>query len=239
MEKHATAEIGPILSLWTWFESNRKTVMIATVATAVVALIAGFILWQQKQRVINAGEALTDTLITGAFIRNQPVTAERLLKLASEHAGTAAAGRAVFQAATTLFTDGKYAEAQTQFQRFVTENADSSFVPQAMYGMAAALEAQGKTDDAAKAYKNLSDRFKSNGLGLMAACSLGRILEAQGKLAEALSLFEEVARTDTSGMIGGEARIRVAEIQQKLPPPPVAPATPVSSAPALISTNSP
>ena len=68
--------------------------------------------------------------------------------------------------------------------------------------------------------------------------ALGRILESQGKLTEALPLFEEVARAD-GGMLGNEARIRAAEIQQKLPPPLAAPVAPVSPAPLLISTNIP
>jgi predicted negative regulator of RcsB-dependent stress response len=228
------------LTLWTWFEANRKAVMTVAGIIVVVVLIGGFFYWRQQQNSLRASEALTDLLISGYLQRNpQATSADKLLQLASEHTGTSASARALFQAATVLFVDGKYAEAQTQFQRFVTENGDHSFVPQAMYGIATCLEAQGKPDEAAKSYKNISDRFKATGLGVSAMCSLGRILESQGKLAEALPLFEEVVRTDPSGMLGGEARIRVAEIQQKLPPPPVAPAPSVSPTPTLISTNTP
>ena len=224
-----------MLKLWAWFEANpknRNTVAVIAVVIAGVALVGGFVLWQQNEKVVKAGEALTDTLVTAAFARNgQPVSAEKLLQIAGEHAGTQAAGRAVFQAAATLFVEGKYAEAQTQFQRFASENANNPFVPQAMYGIAACQESQGKIEEAAKAYKNLADRFKTAGLGLAATCALGRILEAQGKLTEALPLFEEVARADGNGMLGGEARIRVAEIQQKLPPPAPAVSATTTNAP--------
>ena len=240
MEKKAATELGPILTLWTWYEANRKAVVTVVGITAAVLLIAAFFYWRQQQNSIRASEALTDLLISGYLQRNpQATSADKLLQLSSEHAGTSASARALFQAATVLFVDGKYAEAQAQFQRFIAENGDHSFVPQAMYGVAACLEASGKADEAAKSYKNLSDRFKATGLGISAMCSLGRILESQGKHAEALPLFEEVVRNDPNGMLGGEARIRVAEIQQKLPPPPVTPAPLASPAPSLISTNNP
>lgn len=239
MDKEAVAGLGPILGLWTWFEANRRTAVMLAGTAAVVALIVAFFIWQQNRKVISAGEALTSILVTSGARGGQPVTSEKLLQLAGEHAGTGAAGRAVFQAAATLFVDGKFAEAQTQFQRFMGENADHPFVPQARYGIAACLEAQGKTDEAAKSYKDISERFKSSGLGLAASCSLGRILESQGKLAEALPLFEEVARADGNGMLGGEARIRVAEIQQKLPPPPAPAPAVVTPTTSLISTNIP
>lgn len=214
--------MGPILSLWTWFEANRKTVVVVAGITSAVVFVAAFIFWQQRQAVIKASEELTDALVSNAFTRTgQGVSADQLLKFASEHTGSAAGSRALFQAATTLFTDGKYSDAQVQFQRFVTEHPDHAFVPQAMLGIASALEAQGKAEEAAKSYKGVADRFKGTGLGLNASSALGRILLSQGKLAEALPLFEEVARSDASGMLGGEARIRVAEIQMKLPPPAV------------------
>jgi TolA-binding protein len=242
MDKQAAAaQLGPILTLWTWFETNRKKVTVVASIIAVVALIAAYVLWRQKEAVIQASEALTDTLVTSAFGRTpQPVTADKLLQFVTQHPDTAAGGRALFQAANTLFTDGKYAEAQAQFQKFVTENPDHPFLPQAMYGVAATLEAQGKPDEAAKAYKNLADRYKTSGVGLVATSAQARLLEAQGKLAEALPLFEEVARMDSSGMFGSDARIRATLIQLKLPPPaPSAPTATVPTLPESPGTNRP
>jgi len=240
MEKKAAAELGPILTLVSWFEANRKTALTVAGIAAVVALIAGFLYWRQQQSTVNASEALTDTLVNGTLQRNsQAVTTENLLKLVGEHDGTPAAARAEFQAATVLFVDGKYTEAQTHFQKFIAENSDHPFVPEAMYGVATCLEAQGKIDEAAKSYKGLADRYKTSGLGISATCSLGRILHSQGKLIEALPLFEEVARADPNGMLGSESRIRVAEIQQQLPPPPAIPAATPNPAASLAVTNNP
>ena len=131
------------------------------------------------------------------------------LKVRREVLGDAHVDRAI--AATNDF--------DAPFQRFITENPESSFAAQAQYGIAACQEAQGKSDEAAKTYKNLADRFKATGFGLAASSGLARILESQGKLAEALPLLEDIARTDPNGILGSEARIRTALIQQKLPPP--------------------
>jgi len=242
MEKNAAVGLGPIWTLWAWVEKNRKAVTTTVCVTAGVALIGGVVVWQQNRKTVAAGEALTDAMVANAFVRGgAPTTPEKLLQLANDYSGTGAAARAVYQAATALFTDGKYAEAHTQFQRFVSEYAENPFVPQAMYGLAACLEAQGKTDEAFKAYKNLADRFKTAGVGLGATAAVGRILESQGKLTEALPLFEEVARNDANGMLGSEARVRAAEIQQKLPPPTVTPVSApiVSPAPVVTATNTP
>ena len=219
MEQQASPGLGPILSLWTYFQAHRKQVTTVAVVVAIAAI--GFAIYEQQQRakVVKAGEALTDLLVSSATRGSQAVTPDQLLRIATENPGTITAGRAVFQAASSHFTDGNYAAAQKQFQRFITENPESSFAAQAQYGIAACQEAQGKSDEAAKTYKNLADRFKATGFGLAASSGLARILESQGKLAEALPLLEDIARTDPNGILGSEARIRTALIQQKLPPP--------------------
>ena len=49
----------------------------------------------------------------------------------------------------------KYADAQTQFQKFLDAHPDSFFAAQAALGVAASLDAQGKTDLAAGAYQRV------------------------------------------------------------------------------------
>ena len=218
MENRAAGELGPILTLWTWFEANRRRVTITAAIVVVVGIVLALVLSWKNRQVVQASEALSDLMAPGAVQQSGAITPEKLLSLAAEHPGTGAGARAQLQAAGLLFTEGKYAEAQTQFQRFLAENPDHLFVPQATYGIAATLEALGKTEDAAKAYRQIADRFKAQGIGFSAASALGRILESQGKYLEAMPLFEEVARGDANGMLGGEARLRLAQIQQKLPP---------------------
>mgnify|MGYP001121500610 CR=1 FL=1 len=49
------------------------------------------------------------------------------------------------RAAAAYFSDAKYTEAQTQFERFVRDYRESPLLGQAMFGVAACLDAQGKT----------------------------------------------------------------------------------------------
>jgi TolA-binding protein len=232
MEQKASAGLGPMLTLWTYYQKNRNTVHIGGVVLVVVVLGIMTYVMQQNQKLVSAGEAITEVLV-GGTARGQTVTMAQLLKVAADHPGTDAAGRAVFQAATLAFTEGNYAESQKLFQRFLSENPDNTFVPQARYGLATCLESLGKDEEAAKAYRDLSDRFKMNGIGISALLGLGRVLESQGKLAEALLPFEEVLKMDPQGTLGNEARVRAALIQRKLPRP-VVPAT-ISQ----LSTNAP
>ena len=69
------------------------------------------------------------------------------LRVANEHKGTQAAGRAIMLAGTTLFAQGQYEDAQKQFEKFTREYPASSFVPEALYGVASCLEA---IDDVAR-----------------------------------------------------------------------------------------
>lgn len=217
--------------LLAWLEEHKKQVLYGCVAAAVAGAGIGFYNWNQEQKRIQSGEAVTRAMIVPAGART--LSAETLLKVANEHAGTVAGSRALIQAAGVLFSEGKFAEAQTQFQRFLREYPDSSFAYEAAFGNAAALEALGKTDDAAKAYADVTARNPSSPVASRAKLSQGRILESQGKLAEARDIFESVARNEPGSPAASEAAYRAEMLKAKLPaqvPPAVRP-------PAVSSTN--
>ena len=75
--------------------------------------------------------------------------ADLYLKIAADYQGTSAGQRALLQGAAMLFAAGRYADAQTQFQKFLDAYPDSFFAAQAALGVATSLDAQGKTDLAA------------------------------------------------------------------------------------------
>jgi len=215
--------------LLAWFEVNKKQVVYGLGIVAVVGLGAWYYLWQQGEKKIEAGEALTKAMIMPAG--NRSAGAEALLKVVNDFPGSTAAARALLQAAGLLFQDGKYAEAQTQFQRFLREYPDSTFAYEALFGIAASLEAQGKTDDAAKAYGDLAARNPNAPVSPRAKFAQGRILESQGKLQEARDIYESLARSEQGGTTANEAAFRLEQIKAKLP----AEAPKISA----VSTNTP
>jgi len=220
--------------LWAWFEANKKLVAWGGGIAVVLGIGISYYVWRQGQQGIEEGEALTRVL-TPANIGTNRVDSGTVLKLATELAGSSAGARALLHAASSLFLEGKYAEAQTQFQRFTREYADSPFIAQAMLGVAASLDAQAKTDEALRAYQDVINRRATDITLAQARFGLARIYESQNKLEQARSLYEEIARADVNSSLGNEAGIRAEELKAKLPAPPAPPAaviTPTLSVPA-------
>jgi predicted negative regulator of RcsB-dependent stress response len=219
MESDIT-QTDALWKLWAWFEKNKKQVIYGTTAAAAVALIAWFFVWRAHEKQVEASEALARVSLahllepSGA---NQD-DSQAFLKVASEHSGTSAAERAALLAAASLFTQGKYADAQAQFGRFIRENGASQFVPQAKLGVAASLEAQGKTTEAVNQYKEVSERHPNSVAAPQAKISLGRIYEAQNQPQQARKIYEELARSDAGTSLGSEASMRLEELNAKFPP---------------------
>ena len=213
--EHDITQTPQFYKLWTWFETNKKQVFWGLVFVVAAGLVISFILWSQGEKEVRAGEELSKVVARGAGAES----AADYLKVAAAHAGTPAGGQALLLAAGALFVEGKFPEAQTQFQRFVREYSGNPFIGQAQLGNAACFAAQGKTDDAARTYKELIDRNPTANVVPQAKFALAGLYVQQDKLELARNLFEEVARGDASGSLGNEAAMRAEEIRIKLPPP--------------------
>jgi predicted negative regulator of RcsB-dependent stress response len=220
-----SAEIA--FKFWPWLEANGKRLIIAAVAVVVAFFVWFFISTQRAQKEVAAGQAYTQLLLNPPATPQQAV--DSYVALAKQYDGTVAAERAQLQAASVLFTSGRYAEAQTQFQNFVTANAGSALVATAKTGSAASLESQGKLDEALSAYRAVSTAYPDSNDAVTAKFSVGRILELQGKLSEAVAAYQEVTRLPLAGSLAQEAGQRIALLQVKIaavkPSAPVAPAT--------------
>lgn len=228
MESDIT-QTDALWKLWAWFEKNKKQVIYGATGASAVALIVWFFVWRAHEKQVEASEALARVSLgqlmspAGANQDNS----QALLKVATDYPGSSAAERAVLMAGANLFTQGKYAEAQAQFGRFVRENGNSQFVPQAKLGVAAALEAQGKTNEALNQYKEVSDRHPNSAAAPQAKFALGRIYEAQNQPQQARKIYEELARTDAGTSFGSEASLRLEELNIKFPPPAATNSAPV------------
>src|SRR4030081_2659809 len=136
MDSSATSTDG-LLKFLAWLDKNKKRVsLIAAGAAVAIALIAA-IIYYPSQKESRASEALSN--VRKPFNPSIPLpagTAEAYLKVAREYEGTKAAGRALLEAASAYYTEGNYANAETQYKRFLNEYPDSSFLPQGMLGFA-------------------------------------------------------------------------------------------------------
>lgn len=184
-----------------WLEVNKKRLAVA----AVVLLVAGFSIYvvrhMARQKEIDASAALIKLRVPMNAPTNQPpISSAEYLKVATTHAGTAAAERAQLLAAGTLFTEGKYAEAQTQFDAFLREHPASAWASEAAYGSAATLESLNKQDEALTAYQRVATTYSAQPVATQARMSIARIYEAKGNAAEALKIYEDLAKPSAGGM---------------------------------------
>ncbi len=242
MEQNA-AKLNVIERVWAWFEANKNQVLWGAVTVVIVAGIVSFYIWHEGEKEVLAAEDLSNTIASVASAgRGEGESAAAYLKVAAAHPGTSSGGRALLHAAVILFTQGKYAEAQTQFDRFLRAYAESPFRGQALLGVAACLDAQGKTDEAARAYNNLVASHPGDSVVAQAKFALARIYESQNKPDQALAIYEELAHADQFGSLGDEAAVRGEEMKQKLPSvvtPPTSASASTKPATFLLTTNLP
>jgi TolA-binding protein len=230
---------------WAWFESNKKQAALGAGIVVVVGVIVSYYVWSQGEKEISAGEAFSNAMASVLGSRGQANSADAFLKVAADYRGTSAGARALLAAAGSLFAQGKYAEAQTQFQEFNRDYPESPFRTEAMFGVAACLDAMGKADEAARAYKELIDRHQGDAVESQSKFALARIYESQNKLKEARELYESIVqdanRAPSYNSIVSEAAVKVQELRSKQPEPTTAqPATtafPILSAQPSSKTN--
>jgi TolA-binding protein len=230
MQSQETTAADVLFRLMPWFEANWKRLAYGAGGVLVAVFIFSFYSYRQNQTEIAAGQALTQVLAAG----NSSGLADACLKITVEYPGTPAAQRAQLEAATTLFTSGKYADAQAQFQKFLDTYPDNFFTPQATLGLAASLDAQGKGEPAYSAYQRAAGQSADLSVAAAAKFALGRMDEAQGKFPDALKIYADVARAFPNSSTGVEAGRRAMELKAKMPAA-AAPAPAGNTAPFTLS----
>ena len=205
-----------LFKAWPWIEAHRRQLIGGVIGVAVLVGIISVASAAKAQKEVTAGIALSHLLTA------PPVNPETLLQLASAQSGTQAALRAQLQAATAYFENGKYTDAQAQYQGFADAHPTSPLAGEAFLGAGASLEAEGKADQAVSWYNKAAAGSMEAPATLMAKFALGRISELQGKLTEAQGYFQDVTRLGTQISIGSEAYQHLAIINQKLAVKPAA-----------------
>jgi TolA-binding protein len=207
-----------LFKLWPRIEANKKPIIAGAIIIATAAAAIWIFSEQRDQKEIAAGEALTKLAIS------QTVQPDAFLKIAGDYSGTLAAQRAQIEAATMLFESGNYADAQTQFQKYLDDHSDGGLAGQAMFGVAASLDAQGKADLASSAYQRAINNASDPVIMSASKLGLAKILEAQGKYDSALNYFQEVIRANQNNSLGNDAMWHFMQLKNKVPAAAPAPA---------------
>lgn len=215
---------------WAWFEKNHKQALVGAVAVVIIGVVVAFFIWRQGQRQKEAGAALSDVSLTASASTpaGATIAPEAYLKVAAQYPNSKAGAQAVLLAGGSLFAEGKYPEAQAQFERFTREYHNSSLLGEALLGIASCLEAQGKLDQAVTAYKELIARHPGESIVPQAQFSLAGLYERQKRPELARDMYEQVDRESRYSILGSEAGLRLQELSEKnpnLPPSLGAPAT--------------
>ncbi|WCJ58790.1 tetratricopeptide repeat protein [Fontisphaera persica] len=209
------------LEMMAWVEVHKQKLMVAGAVALAVIIAAVIYNHYTAQREMQASEALL-ALRAPIIGENRGKTApsDKLLALAEGFAGTTAGRHALLQAGEALYLEGKYDQARSVFQRFVTENVGHPLVPQAELGMAACLDAAGKRKEAIEAYDLVRKRWAMEGAVVsQAKLALGRLYEAEGKLEQAHGMYLEILESMKTGFNtwAMEAQMRLAALEKAHP----------------------
>ncbi len=201
-----------------WAHTNRKPLTWIAVGIVVVGAIVGGWIGYKNHREQAGSEALSNIRPQpDAQGRPVPGSAEEYLKVANDYAGTTGAARALLLAGGVLFDAGKFAEAQTQFDRFLQEYPEYPVANVALLGLASSLEAQGKTNDAIARYEDLINHHSVDATAPQAKAALAQLYLAENKPEPALHLYEELMRSGDNNSWSVEARIQGEELLDKYP----------------------
>jgi len=215
MESQDTATLY-LLKIWPALEANKNRVIGGLIAVVLVILLVLLMSWQRDQKEVDAGQAVSQLMVSSQPNATPAQLAAQYLKIAGDYAGTQAAQRAQLQGAAILFTAGDYAGAQAQFQKFVDADPASPQIATAELGVASCLESLGRTDAAVDAYQKVIGAEGTSPTTLSAQFALGRIMEGQGKISEALKYYQPLARSVPNTTLGHQAALKAAELNANL-----------------------
>ncbi|MFM8469524.1 MAG: tetratricopeptide repeat protein, partial [Limisphaerales bacterium] len=178
-----------------WFETHKPQLVYAGVAALAVWLAAYTYQYVRKgkEATANAALAALSRPADKSGKAAQPAAAD-YLKVAEQHAGTSAGGRALLFAADRLFSECKPAEAKARFEQFLSDNAGSPVAPMALLGVAACQEAAGELDKAITSYEQITLQHSGSPEAHQARLALGLLQEQKNKPDQALRLYDEVLR---------------------------------------------
>ena len=206
-----------MIDLLAWYETNKQKVAGVGVVLLVVGFVGYYANWNTTQTELNASNDLFEVRLAMGKAESETPDPSKMLTVASDHSGTAAAGRAVLFAAQTYFDNGQYDEAQKQFETFLASYGDSQFRGAAMFGVAACKDAQGQTTEAVDGYRRVASSFANSFLAFQAKLAMGGLYESQGEASQALAVYDELSHSTVPVTFSTEAGSRRESLLKKHP----------------------
>lgn len=221
-----------------WFEVHRQRVLLG-LGVVIVAVTAWYFARLARERAeASAGRQLQELLAQS----DAPAPAADFLRLAETAGRTRAGKHARLLAAERLFRDGKYAEAQAEFERALALSPDGVLAPQAAFGIAASLDAQDKLAEAEAKYREVIARHAEGSVAREARLALARLLESKDQPEQALRLYDELISEPQQGVFAMEARARREALVRRHPQLAAAAPTgalPISTGPLSLTAPAP
>lgn len=199
-----------------WFETHKHQLVYVGAAALAVWLAAYTYRHVRQGKEAEANAALAALSRPAEKSGKAAPLAADYLKVAEQHAGTPAGGRALLFAADRLFTEGKPAEAKARFEQFLAGNAGSPAAPLALMGVAACQEAAGELDKAVISYEQIANQHGGSPEAHQARLALGLLHEPK-KPEQALRLYDEVLRAKPVTVWRMEAEMRRDQLLRKHP----------------------
>lgn len=200
-----------------WLEFNRKRVIAGAIGVLVLIAVVQVYVWYRAQAELQANDALISLKSPRGEAADTGPTASELLRVVQEHGSTRAAERALLMAASALYTEGKHADAQKQFELFLSRYGGSPLAGIASLGVATCLDAQDKMDEALAAYQGLLNQYPNDSVVFRARLAMAALYEAKKQPEQAFRIYEEIGRQTGAGMNAMEANRRKEALLQKHP----------------------
>ena len=201
-----------------WVELNKKRVLMGAVAVLLLIVALIVLNYVRDRREAAASDSLLALRpLFGAAERGNNPRPEELLRVTADYPSTSAGERALVLAASALFTEGKYPEAQSQFAKFLTDYGSSPLASIAALGVAASLDAQDKLDAAIAAYQDVAAKYPEDPVAARASLAVAALYEAKQQPEQALKTFEALSKPAIYGNTAMEAMVRKEQLLQRHP----------------------
>jgi TolA-binding protein len=194
-----------MLNVLAWLEIHRGKLLGGFIL--FLAVVGATYLWRHfsAQRALEANAALLELRPPILGVAQEAAGPDDYVKVAEAHSVPSVAARARLLAGGAYFSQGRYAEAATEFEKVLQSGVDGILAPQAAYGIAASLDAQDKLDQAIAQYQRVISEYPQSSVAAQARLSLARIHEERGQPEAALRLYDELIQTTQPGPFSDQA----------------------------------
>lgn len=199
------------LQMWAYIEKNYPKLLAGLGAIVVVALAGMLIKNQSDQQTQASIDALGNVRIAlhQGKVEDAVFQAERV---AEEYSGKPAAGQALLLLGGLHYDLGRYAEAQTAYQGYLSTYGDEGPAGYAAWGgIAACLEEQGSYVEAAEKYVAYADQYGTSPFAPIVLKEASRCYVNAGDLEKAQGVLQRIVKDYPKSSIVRSAK---AELRQ-------------------------